>query len=139
MVQTKSHWLYRFLDVKKTNCFQFSVPGFWGIHKNLKQEKKKFNSHEGFLRKFSNFLLGFKLSNVALLNLCMKFEFFFDQKHSFEAFWKLQQEKISITCTRVHQIQDLCSKKLDFLKKPSRELNFFLVLGSYESLEGLEL
>ena len=26
----------------------------------------------------------------------------------------------------------------DFLKKPSRELNFFVVLGSYESLEGLE-
>ena len=29
-------------------------------------------------------------------------------------------------------------QKGDFLKKPSRELNFFFVLGSYESLEGLE-
>ena len=29
-------------------------------------------------------------------------------------------------------------QKGDFLKKDSRELNFFLVLGSYESPEGLE-
>ena len=29
-------------------------------------------------------------------------------------------------------------QKGDFLKKPSWELNFFVVLGSYESLEGLE-
>ena len=29
-------------------------------------------------------------------------------------------------------------QKGDFLKKPSRELNFFFVLGSYESFEGLE-
>ena len=29
-------------------------------------------------------------------------------------------------------------QKGDFLKKPSRELNFFVVLGSYESLEGLK-
>ena len=29
-------------------------------------------------------------------------------------------------------------QKGDFLKKPSRELNFFFVLGIYESLEGLE-
>ena len=29
-------------------------------------------------------------------------------------------------------------QKGDFLRKPSRELNFFFVLGSYESLEQLE-
>jgi hypothetical protein len=29
-------------------------------------------------------------------------------------------------------------QKGDFLKKNSRELNFFFVLGSFESLEGLE-
>ena len=29
-------------------------------------------------------------------------------------------------------------QKGDFLKKSSRELNFFVVFGSYESLEGLE-
>ena len=37
----------------------------------------------------------------------------------------------------VHEIQKV--QKGDFLKKRSRELNFFVVvLGSYESLEGLE-
>ena len=29
-------------------------------------------------------------------------------------------------------------QKGDFLKMPSQELNFFVVLGSYESLKGLE-
>ena len=29
-------------------------------------------------------------------------------------------------------------QKGDFLKKPSPELKFFVVLGSFESLEGLE-
>ena len=29
-------------------------------------------------------------------------------------------------------------QKGDFLKKDSRELNFFVVLGSFESLKGLE-
>ena len=29
-------------------------------------------------------------------------------------------------------------QKGDFLKKPLRELKFFVVLGSYESLKGLE-
>ena len=29
-------------------------------------------------------------------------------------------------------------QKGDFLKKPSQELNFVFVLGSYESLEGLK-
>ena len=36
----ESHWLYRFLDGKKTSRFQFSVSGLGGIHGNLKQEKK---------------------------------------------------------------------------------------------------
>ena len=47
-----AHWLYRFLDDKKTSRFKFSVPGFQGIHRNLKQEKK-INSREGFFRKSS--------------------------------------------------------------------------------------
>ena len=29
-------------------------------------------------------------------------------------------------------------QKVDFLKKPSQELKFFVVLGSYESLKGLK-
>ena len=34
-----SHFLYRFLDGKKTTRSQFSVPGLQKIHRNLKQEK----------------------------------------------------------------------------------------------------
>ena len=45
-----SHFLYRFLDGKKTTRSQFSVPGLREIHRNLKQEKK-FNSRESFFRK----------------------------------------------------------------------------------------
>ena len=45
-----AHFLYRFLDGKKTTRSQFSVPGLREIHKNLKQEKK-FNSRESFFRK----------------------------------------------------------------------------------------
>ena len=45
-----SHWLYRFLEGKKTSRFQFSVPGLREIHRNLKQQKK-FKSRDGFFRK----------------------------------------------------------------------------------------
>ena len=34
-----THCLYRILDSKKTSHFQFSAPGLWEIHRNLKQEK----------------------------------------------------------------------------------------------------
>ena len=47
---TKTHFLYRILDSKKTSRFQFSVPGLREIHRNLKQQKN-FNSHDGFFRK----------------------------------------------------------------------------------------
>ena len=42
--------MYRDLDSKKTNHFQFSVPGLQEIHRNLKQQKN-FNSRDGFFRK----------------------------------------------------------------------------------------
>ena len=45
-----AHFLYRLLDGKKTTRSQFSVPGLWEIHRNLKQEKKD-NSRESFFRK----------------------------------------------------------------------------------------
>ena len=48
--QGSSHWLYRFLEGKKTSRFQFSVPGLRRIHSNLKQTKK-FNFREGFFKK----------------------------------------------------------------------------------------
>ena len=39
-VQQTTHFLYRFLEGKKTTLSQFSVPGLQEIHRNLKQEKK---------------------------------------------------------------------------------------------------
>ena len=50
-----------------------------------------------------------KIAKMALLNPCMKFEFFFGKKTSFEALWMCHLLKVSITCPRVRQIQDLCS------------------------------
>ena len=57
------------------------------------------------------FWQNWKIAKMALLNLSVKFKNFFGQKHSFEALWKWQQEKIFTTCPRVRQIQDLCRKK----------------------------
>ena len=45
-----SHFLYSFLDGKKTTRSQFSIPDLRDIHRNLKQEKN-FNSRESFFRK----------------------------------------------------------------------------------------
>ena len=50
-------------------------------------------------------------ASTSVLNPCMKFKKILGQKHSFEALWKWQQEKIFTTCPRVRQIQDLCRKK----------------------------
>ena len=41
---------YRFLDNHKSTRSQFSIPGLWEIHRNLKQQKN-FNSRDGFFRK----------------------------------------------------------------------------------------
>ena len=46
----RTHFLYRFLDGKKTTHYQFSFPGLREIDRNLKQEKK-FDSRESFFRK----------------------------------------------------------------------------------------
>ena len=40
----------QFLHNQKNTRSQFSVPGFWEIHRNLKQNKN-FNSRESFFRK----------------------------------------------------------------------------------------
>ena len=66
-------------------------------------------------------------------------KFFFGQKHSFEALWKWQLEKIFITCPRVRQIYaGKSTKKGIFLKSPPGNWKNIFVLGSYESLERLE-
>ena len=69
-----------------------------------------------------------KIAKMALLNLCMKFKIFLAQKHSFEALWKWQQEKnihnLSKGPSNPGFMQEKVQKR-DFLKKDSRELNFF--------------
>ena len=50
LIYSKTHFLYRFLDLKKTTRSQFNVPGLREIHRNLKQEQK-FNFRESFLWK----------------------------------------------------------------------------------------
>ena len=61
--------------------------------------------------------------------------------------WQLKKLKMAIRIFFFHNMSQgppnpgLMQKKAqkgDFLKKPLRELNFFVVLGSYEFLEGLE-
>ena len=57
------------------------------------------------------FWKNWKIAKMALLNRCMKFKIFFGQKTSFEALWKCHLQKIFITFSRVHQIQDLGQSK----------------------------
>ena len=45
----RTHFLYRFLDGKKTTRSQFCVPDLQEIHRNLKQEKKILFSRVLFL------------------------------------------------------------------------------------------
>ena len=67
---------------------------------------------------------------------------FFGQKHSYEASWKMASRMNIHKLSQGPQNPGFMQEKVqkgDFLKKDSRELNcFFLVLGSYESPEGLE-
>ena len=86
----------------------FLVAIFIMLQKNAFGQKKFWISCTGSKVPFWQF---FNFSKMALLNRCMKFEIFFDQKFSFEALWKCHLEKIFITCPRVRQIQDLCRKK----------------------------
>ena len=89
-------WIYLLFDI------------FIMLQKNTFGQKKFQISYTGSKVPFWK---NWKIAKMALLNRCMKFKFFFDQKYSFEALWKCQWEKIFITCPRVRQIQDLCRKK----------------------------
>ena len=121
----------RFLEGKKTSRFQFSVPGLRGIHRNLKQ-KKIFNSREGFFRKSPfctfSFWKNWKIAKIALLNPCMKFDFFFGQKYSFDALWKWRKKKYPkhVPGSPKSRIYAGKSTKRGFLKKPSQELKIFI-------------
>ena len=119
-----THCLHRILDSKKTSRFQFSVPGLWEIHRNLKQQKN-FNPRDGFFRKspfctFSCINPGFGgPSQLAIFQFFQNGTFepvheiwnFFWPKVFFWSIMKIPIRKIFITCPRVRQIQDWCRKK----------------------------
>ena len=64
------------------------------------------------MHRFKSAILAiFQFFQNGILNWCMKFENFFDQKYSFEALWKCQLEKNIHNMPRIRQIQDLCRKK----------------------------
>ena len=89
-------------------------------------------------KKFLNFINGFNSAilsifpfcQIALLNPCIKFNFF-GQKTSFEALWKCHIQKIFITCSRICQIQYLGQSKcnLRLLKKDSQDFKNYFNLG----------
>ncbi len=83
----------------------------------------------------------FHSAKMALLTLCMNFKKFFGQKTSFEALWKCHLQKIFITCSRVHKIQDLGQLKYKlrlFSKRTHGISKILFISGSYESLPSLE-
>ena len=91
----------------------------------LKKRKKFFNTFNIFSKlvqkcHFSNFF------KVALLNRCIKFDLII-QKHSYEALWKWQNEKISQSLPNPRFRQEKVQNG-DFLKKKTHEnWNFLFV------------
>ena len=88
---------------------------------------------------FGNFSILF--AKMALLNPSMKYKSYFGQKTSFEGLWKCHILKISITCPRVRQIQDLGKSKYKlriFSKRTHNISKILFNLGSYEYLASLE-
>ena len=129
-----THWLYRFLDVKKTSRFQFSVPGLRGIHRNLKQEKN-FNSREGFFRKspFCAFYCinpGFGGPWGMLWIFFLNAIFIMHQKNTFG------QKKFQISCTgsKVPFWQFFNFAKMALLNLCMKFKNFFGQKHSFEAL-----
>ena len=72
--------------------------------------ENKLELHVKFCSKVT-FWQNWKIAKMALLSPCMKFKNVFGQKTSFEALWKCHLQKVSITCPRVQQIQNLYHKK----------------------------
>ena len=71
----------------------------------------------------------------------MKFENFIDQKYSFEAYENANKKEYSLHApgSAKSRIYAGKSTKRGFSKKAIARIEFFfVVLGSYESLEGLE-
>ena len=79
-------------------------------------------------------------SKMALLNACMKFEIF-GPKPFFWSNMKMEIRKNIHNMSQGLPNQGFMQEKVqkgDFLKKPSRELKNYFVLGSCESLKRLE-
>ena len=99
-------WIWRTLE-QVMNIF--CIWHFHNASKELFWQKKNWISCPGSKVPFWQF---FHSAKMALLNPCMKLKFFFGQMTSFEALWKCHMQKIFITCSRVHQIQDLGQSEL---------------------------
>ena len=129
-----THFLYRILDSKKTSHFQFSVPGLWEIHRNLKQQKN-FNSHDGFFRKspfctFSCINPGFGGPWGMLWIFFLNGTFIMLQKNTFgqKKFW------ISCTGSKVPFWQFFIFAKMTLLNPCMKFKNFFGQKRSFEAL-----
>ena len=88
-----------------------------------------------------SFWQNWKIVKMAIFNLYMKFKNILGQKTFFETLLKCHILKISITCPKVRQIQDLGQSKykLRIFSKGLTIFIFFLFnLGSYEYLARLE-
>ena len=70
------HFLYRILDSKKINRFQFSVPGLQEIHFKFNAPVQKYH--------FGNFSF---FPKWHFWTGAWNLKFFFDQNNSFEALW----------------------------------------------------
>ena len=106
----------------------FLVAMFIMLEKNAFGQKNFWISCTGSKVPFWQF---FNFAKMALLNLCMKFKFFFWPK---AFFWSII--KMAIRKSRIYAGK---STQRGISKKRTHEnWNFFLVLGSYESLKILE-
>ena len=132
--EPSSHFLYRFLEGKKTTRSQFSVPGLREIHRNLKQEKK-FDSRESFFRKspfctFSCINPGFGRPWDMLRKIFLIPIFIMLQKNAFgqKKFW------ISCTGSKVPFWQKWKIAKMALLNPCMKFKNFFGQKHSFEAL-----
>ena len=100
-------------------------------------------------KKKLNFMHGFKSAILAIFQFWQngtfepvhEIQIFFCQKISFEALWRCHLQIISLTCSRVRQIQDLGQLKYKteiFSQRTHKISKILFNLGSYESLESLE-
>ena len=77
---------------------------------------------------------------MALLNPCMKFDFFLAKSILLKQYENGNKKYIHNMSHGLPNPWFMQEKVLkgDFLKKPLRELILFYILGSYESLKGME-